>query len=117
MMRTLTALLSIAAGIAIGALWFVCAQTIEPFYPVDVRFYFSLYTEIGAASGFFSWYIAMLVKDEHIRLRRGCFVLAIPFFPVLLLSLDLNPATALAVIVLFVLAVIPSCVIARSSHS
>jgi hypothetical protein len=59
----------------------------------------------------------MLVKNEQIRLGQGCFVLAIPFFPVFLLSLDLNPVTALAVIVLFVLAVIPSCVIARSSHS
>jgi hypothetical protein len=116
MIQILAALLSIAIGVAIGALWFVTAQTIEPFYPIDVRFYFSLYAGIGAASGFFSWYVAMLVRSKHIRPGRACLVLAIPFFPIFLLSLNLNPVTALAVTVLFVLAVIPSFAVAISGH-
>jgi hypothetical protein len=116
MIRTLTALLSIAVGVAIGVLWFRNARAIEPFYPVDVRYYFNLYTGIGAASGFFSWYMATLVTNRHVRLGRACLVLAIPFFLILLLALGENPLTARVVIVLFTLAVIPSCVVARNSH-
>jgi hypothetical protein len=116
MIRTLTALLSIAVGVAIGALWFITARAIEPFHPADVRFYFNLYTEIGAASGFFSWYLATLVNNRRVHVGSACLILAIPFFLVLLLSLDNNPLTALAVIVLFTLAVIPSCVVAGKSR-
>ena len=43
MIRVLIALLSIAAGVAIGVLWFVFDRALEPFFcPVDARFYFNL---------------------------------------------------------------------------
>jgi hypothetical protein len=42
--HALTAVLSIAVGVAIGVLWFLIARAVEPFYPVDVRYYFNLYS-------------------------------------------------------------------------
>ena len=116
MIRASTALLSIALGVALGVVWFMIHGAIEPFLPLDVSFYFNLYTEIGAVSGFFSWYMATLVEGERVGLGCALFVLAIPFLPVFLLSLDLNPLTACVVMVLFALAVIPSCVVARRSR-
>ena len=42
--KALTAVLSI--GIGVGVVWFVIANAYEPFFAVDVHFYFNLYAEI-----------------------------------------------------------------------
>ena len=110
--KALTAALSIAAGVGVGVVWFVVASDCELFHPRDVQFYFNLYTEIGAASGFFSWYMAALVTRGHVRLGRASVVLAIPFFLIFLLSLGENPLTACVVVVLFTLAILPLCAVA-----
>jgi hypothetical protein len=111
-LKVLTAALSIAAGIGAGIVWFVMARACEPFHPQDVRFYFNLYTEIGAATGFFSWYVTILVHGGHVRLGRALVILAIPFFPIFFLSLGENSSTAFVVVVLFALAIMPSCAVA-----
>jgi hypothetical protein len=102
----LAVLLSIALGFAFGAVWFMIENAIDPFLPLDVRFYFNLYTEIGAASGFFSWYMATLVGGGHVRLGCASLILAIPF----LLAFLLSPGYA--VILLFAMVAIPPCVVA-----
>jgi hypothetical protein len=111
-LKVLTAALSIAVGMGVGMVWFVMARACERFHPQDVRFYFNLYTEIGAATGFFSWYMTTRVHGGHVRLGRALVILAIPFFLIFLLSLGENPFTAFVVVVLFTLAIMPSCAIA-----
>ena len=97
----------LAAGVGIGGLWFITERSRT--LPLSGRcsFYFDLYTEIGGVSGLFARYIATLVKCRHVHLGCACSVLAIPFFLVFLLALIENHLTAVVVIVLFVLAVIP----------
>lgn len=111
-LKALTAALSIVVGISVGVLWFVIARTCEPFHPQDVRFYFALYTDIGAASGLFSWYMATLVNGRRVRLGSALLVLAIPFLLIFLLSQSLNPFTAYVVVMLFMSVSLPSCVVA-----
>jgi hypothetical protein len=109
----LTAVLSIVVGIVVGVVWFMTARGIVPIHPQDACFYFTLYSAISAASGFFSWYMAILIQSGRVRLVRALAVLAIPFFLIFLLSLYDNPFTAYVVIVLFALTSFPSCVVAR----
>jgi hypothetical protein len=116
LVRALTALLSIALGVALGVVWFIIHGVLDPIPPPDVRFYVNLYAEIGAASGLFSWYMATPVEGRRVRLGSAMLVVAIPFFSIFLLSLNLNPLTACAVVAIFALAVIPSCVVAARSH-
>ncbi len=101
-----TALLSIGLGFAFGAVWFMIENAIDPFLPLDVRFYFNLYTELGAASAFFSWYMATLLGAGHARLRCASLILVIPFLFAFLLS------PGYAVTVFFAMLVIPPCVVA-----
>ena len=63
-----TALLSIGLGFAFGVVLFRIENAIDPFLPLDVPFYFIVYTGLGAASAFFSWYMATLVGHGHVRL-------------------------------------------------
>jgi hypothetical protein len=88
----------------------------EPIPEIDVRFYFTLCAIIGGISGFFSWFIATLIEDNEVHLGCALFILAIPFFPILLLSLSENELTACAVTVLFVLSMIQSFLAARRIH-
>jgi hypothetical protein len=111
-LKALTAALSIVVGIGVGVVWFVMARACEPFHPQDVRFYFNLYTEIGAASGVFSWYMTTFVHGGRIRLGRALVITAIPFFLIFFLSIGENPFTAFVAVVLFTLAIIPSCAVA-----
>ena len=106
----LVALLSIAVGFAFGAVWFMIENAVAPFLPMDVRFYFNLYTGLGAASGVFSWYIAALVGRGHVRLGCASLILATPFLFAFLLS------PGYAVTVLFAMVAIPTCVATVIRH-
>ena len=105
-----TALLSIGLGIAFGAVWFMIENAINPFLPLDVQFYFNLYTALGAASAFFSWYMATLVAAGDVRLGCASLILAIPLLFAFLLS-PVHP-----VMLLFALAAIPPCMVAVVKH-
>jgi hypothetical protein len=101
-----TALLSIGLGFAFGVVSFRIENAIDPFLPLDVPFYFIVYTGLGAASAFFSWYMATLVGHGHVRLGCASLILAIPFLFIFVLS------PGYPVIVLFAMVAIPPCVVA-----
>jgi hypothetical protein len=112
MVRSLTALLCVTAGVGLGTLWFEVANYFEPFMPVDFRYYFVLLMEIGAIYGFLSWFAAFLVQIGHVKLGGACCMLGVPSFFLFLLSGGNDLLTTLVAIALFTLAAVPSCVIA-----
>jgi hypothetical protein len=102
----LTALASIGLGFAFGVVWFKIQDAVEPFHPLDVRFYFIVYTGLGTASAFFSWYMATLVDRGHVRLGCASSIVAIPFLFIFAL------VPGYAVIVLFATVAVPPCMVA-----
>jgi hypothetical protein len=110
--RRLSALLCVAAGVALGILWFAIANSVEPFMPIDFRYYLNLFMEIGGIWGFLSWFVAARVRDRHLTLGGACCILGVPSFLLFLLSGNNDLLTTLVTIALFALAAIPSCVVA-----
>lgn len=112
--KALTLLLSITVGLAFGAIWFVIVNAIEEFQPLDSQSILVGYATIGAVSGLFSWYVAMLVNRGSVHLGSAILFLAIPYVLIFLVSVNKNPATQCAVVVLFALAVLPLHIVARN---
>jgi hypothetical protein len=116
----LFAVVCVAAGFAVGLLWYVAVRAIEGFedmHPMDVRFYFRLYSTIGGVSGFFAWYVATLVARNRIRTRSVMHIIAIPLMFIVVLAADRNPITAVVVILLAALGSLPTYIVVRRNKA
>lgn len=106
----LFAVLCVAAGLVVGLLWYVVIWAIagEDMHPLDLSFYLRLYSTIGSLSGLLAWYVASLVARKRVRARSVACIIAIPLMFILVLAIDLNPLTAIVVILLFSLGSLPT---------
>ena len=92
-------------------------SSFEGMQPMDVSFYFRLYSTIGGVSGFFAWHVATLVARNRIRARSVVHIMAIPLAFIVVLAADKNPITAIVVILLFALGSLPTYIVVRRNKA
>jgi hypothetical protein len=116
-MITSYAVLCVVAGLALGVIWHFIVFAVDAsdeLHPLDVSFYWKLHLAIGGVSGGLAWYSAFLVEKHRIRPFSLAAILAIPLMFVFVLAIDKNPITAVAIIVLFAIGMIPTLIAMRS---
>ncbi|TWU19239.1 hypothetical protein [Allorhodopirellula heiligendammensis] len=73
--QPLFAIASLATWICLAIGWFYLGQVIDPFYDIDVPFFFRLYIVVGGAFGLLSWYCARAVSLRYLRFRSVAIIL------------------------------------------